>query len=89
MALPVLVPARTWRLMPHVLAAYQHIFSRMRPLESVLLLLRIVIALTVGLAQSRAPFEYIRLHGLACLALVFAVPSIIILAYQLRARCRK
>jgi hypothetical protein len=53
------------------------------------MILRIVIALTIGLAHSRSPFEYTRLHGLACLALVFIVPSVIILTYHFHARSRK
>jgi len=53
------------------------------------LILRVVIALTIGLEHSRAPFEYTRWYGLACLVLVFVLPSVIILAYHFNAKSRK
>ena len=52
------------------------------------MILRVVIALTIGLAHSRAPFECTRWHGLVCLALVFVLPSVMVLAYHFRAKSR-
>lgn len=53
------------------------------------MVLRLIIALTIGLEHSRAPFEYTRWYGLACLVLVFVLPSVIILAYHFNAKSRK
>ncbi len=58
-------------------------------LGMVAVIVRIIVALTIGLAHSRAPFEYTRLYAWACLALLFVVPGAIILAYHLQARSRK
>ncbi len=51
--------------------------------------LRVVIALTIGLAHSRAPFEYTRVHGWVCLAVVFVLPSLVVVAHQFHAKRRK
>ncbi len=47
---------------------------------------RVAIALTIGLAHSRSPFEYTRTYGIACLVIIFILPTIIVLAYHLCAR---
>lgn len=63
--------------------------SLLSALGMIAMILRITIALTIGLAHSRAPFEYTRVHGLACVFLVFVMPGIIILTYHFHARGRK
>ena len=51
-------------------------------------ILRVALALTIGLAHSRAPFEYTRWHGLACLVLIFILPGLTVLAYQIKTKNR-
>ena len=52
-------------------------------------LLRITIALTIGLEHSRSPFEYTKLYGILCWVFVFIVPGIIILVLHFKIKRNK
>ncbi len=58
-------------------------------MAAIALIIRITIALTIGLSHSRDPFGYTKLYGIISVVVIFILPVIALFVYQRKTKLKK